>query len=559
MIVLFCFVLDWYRRLVAFIRYLLTTASHTPVSYLVFSVLFRSFVLTSIRKGKSTQVPQFLLDANPTCRIVVTQPRRISAISIADRVAEEQCQEGGVGGLIGYQVRLESAFSHQTQLLFLTPGVLLRQMQSSPRLHEYTHIVIDEIHERDKYQEFLLIVLRDLLPVRPDLRLILMSATLQTMKLVEYFSLAASILHTDHNVPPPAIVEMEGRMFPVQEYFLEQVLEMTGYIDASTGYDGGVRLEEELAKLTGQEAEYEEQEQKQQKQNQNQSRSQNGQQQQQHAVVSNVSIQCAMCGKRGFADAIELGAHIALCDGMLDSDEDEDVVAQESVDKESNSGLSQFEDYDESGTLGFDDFVAHGMNQKEAPTTSQNASNQANSSSIAVSESDDGKKWDGVSPFDLLAPVAGDGPSGAEDELLNQYQAMHDDETIDIFLLLEVVQYIVKSSYGDGGILIFLPGWQEIQEFSNILEGSSPFRDRSKYLVLPLHSGIPSHGQRRVLQRPPRGVRKIVLSTNIAETRSVVCFCFVSRDRWRFSFHCILTLLLLFCIKFDYRRYFLCC
>jgi len=92
--------------------------------------------------GKSTQVGQFLLDANPECSIVVTQPRRISAISIAERVAEEQCLP--IGGTIGYQVRLESAQSESTQLMFLTPGILLRKLQSSPTLSEFTHVIIDE-------------------------------------------------------------------------------------------------------------------------------------------------------------------------------------------------------------------------------------------------------------------------------------------------------------------------------------------------------------------------------------------------------------------------------
>ena len=114
--------------------------------------------------------------------------RRISAISIAERVAEEQCLGAKVGSLVGYQVRLDSATSKDTQLLFLTPGLLLRKLQSSPMLSEYTHIVIDEVHERDKYTEFLLIRLRDLLPLRPDLRLVLMSATLQTEVLMNYFA-----------------------------------------------------------------------------------------------------------------------------------------------------------------------------------------------------------------------------------------------------------------------------------------------------------------------------------------------------------------------------------
>ena len=105
-----------------------------------------------------------------------------------------------------------------------------------------------------------------------------------------------------------------------------------------------------------------------------------------------------------------------------------------------------------------------------------------------------------------------------EEEMLNRYQSTHDDEQIDTSLLLEALQCIVKSSYGDGAILVFFPGWAEISEFSMLLECSIPFNDRSRYLVLPLHSGIPSKDQRKVFSRPPKGVRKIVLATNIAET-----------------------------------------
>jgi ATP-dependent RNA helicase DHX36 len=458
--------------------------------------------------GKSTQVPQFLLDANPTWSLVVTQPRRISAISIAERVVEEQCQ-AAAGGLIGYQVRLESAVTADTQLVFLTPGVLLRKMQSSPLLKEYTCVIIDEIHERDKYQEFLLIVLRDLLPLRPDLRIVLMSATLQTTALVDFFGVQGV---------QPAVVEMEGRMFPVQEFFLEKVLEMTGYIDATTGYDGGATFEAELAKLIGKEQQPPPQQQEQQ------------QQQQQ----TDVSIQCVMCGKRGFSDAVEFGAHIALCTGIAEEDDNASADIADDSTVEASPDFSEFadyelEDYDVDGKIELEDYDVHGLSDMKASPPADTPDTVGMDGGSAGEGGDENTnsevvKWDGESPFELATATAeGDGPTQTEEELLNQYQVMHDDETVDNFLLLEIVQYIVKSSYGDGGILIFFSGWNEISEFSLLLETTAPFRDRSKFLILPLHSGIPSKDQRRVLQRPPRGVRKIVLSTNSKSQWSRLC------------------------------------
>jgi len=188
--------------------------------------------------GKSTQVPQFLLDdkrIGPTASIVVTQPRRISAISVAERVASERGEEcGRRGGLIGYSVRLESCTCPSTQCVFVTPGVLLRRFQSSPSLDGVTHVVIDEIHERDKYTEFLMIALRNLMTLRSDLHVVLMSATIQTHELSVYWSGIGRV-----GIPPtvseameadgddddellvgsdvPAEVSIPGRTFPVQE------------------------------------------------------------------------------------------------------------------------------------------------------------------------------------------------------------------------------------------------------------------------------------------------------------------------------------------------------
>lgn len=138
--------------------------------------------------GKTTQVPQFLLDddeVGPHCRIIITQPRRLSAITVAERVASERDEK--IGTTVGYNIRFETEMSRATQLLFVTPGVLLRKLQSDPLLSEFSHIIIDEAHERDRFTEFLFIVMKDLCLKRADLKLILMSATLNTSKLSTYF------------------------------------------------------------------------------------------------------------------------------------------------------------------------------------------------------------------------------------------------------------------------------------------------------------------------------------------------------------------------------------
>jgi HrpA-like RNA helicase len=429
------------------------------------------------------------LDANPDANIVVTQPRRISAVSIAERVAQEQCQDT-VGKLIGYQVRLDTAKSEQTQLLFMTPGVLLRQMQSSPLLQQYSTIIIDEIHERDKYQEFLLIVLRDLIPLRPDLRVVLMSATLQTLTLVDYFSSAVK----------PAVVEMEGRMFPVQEFYLEHILELTKYVDGGGGEGGGGQVEAELAKLLAV---------------------------QEEDAQTPTLLQCFMCGKK-FTDGVELGAHVAMCGEDVAAIEDaatvDDVVGMDDEDEAGDTVVldySKLDDYDVDEELVCADYHVDKKMRENEPVVAmldeETIDARPNSEGHASNDEAKVQKWDGESPFDAdvgTGPVLTEG----QENLLEQYQGMHDDEQIDNFLLLEIVRYIAKSSHGDGAILVFLPGWQEISEFSLLLDSSPPFRDHSKYLVLPLHSGIPSKDQRRVLQRPPQGTRKIVLSTNIAET-----------------------------------------
>ncbi|KAJ0973246.1 hypothetical protein J5N97_021205 [Dioscorea zingiberensis] len=174
--------------------------------------------------GKTTQVPQFILDdmigsgRGGFCNIICTQPRRIAAISVAERVSNERCEPspGCDGSLVGFQVRLDSARNQMTKLLFCTTGILLRKLAGDKDLSGISHVIVDEVHERTLLGDFLLIVLRHLIQRRQNLKVILMSATVDTTLFSRYFG----------NCP---VLCAEGRTYPVSTYFLEDVYETLDY------------------------------------------------------------------------------------------------------------------------------------------------------------------------------------------------------------------------------------------------------------------------------------------------------------------------------------------
>uniref|UniRef100_A0AAY4CT35 ATP-dependent DNA/RNA helicase DHX36 n=1 Tax=Denticeps clupeoides TaxID=299321 RepID=A0AAY4CT35_9TELE len=170
--------------------------------------------------GKTTQVPQFILDdyiergMGSVCRVVCTQPRRISAISVAERVAAERAEKVGEGNSCGYQIRLQRQLPRkQGSVLYCTTGIILQWLRSAPRLSSISHLVLDEIHERNLQSDVLLTIVKDLLKVRDDLKVVLMSATLNAEKFSKYFD----------NCP---MVHIPGFTYPVTEYLLEDVVEL---------------------------------------------------------------------------------------------------------------------------------------------------------------------------------------------------------------------------------------------------------------------------------------------------------------------------------------------
>ena len=162
--------------------------------------------------GKTTQIPKILLEmgrGDHGRQIVHTQPRRIAARTVAERIASETGTR--LGDQIGYQVRFTDKSSRSTRLRVVTDGILLAQIQGDPQLRAYDTIIIDEAHERSLNIDFLLGYLTALLPKRPDLKLIITSATIDSVKFRDHF---AKALHTQ--VP---VLEVSGRTYPVQTLY----------------------------------------------------------------------------------------------------------------------------------------------------------------------------------------------------------------------------------------------------------------------------------------------------------------------------------------------------
>ena len=338
-----------------------------------------------------------------------------------------------------------------------------------------------------------MIALQDLLDDRDDLQLILMSATMPTRDLAEYWCGVGSrrsrershadVAFSNNPACMPVELNIPGRTFPVQEFFLEDVLSMTGFVSEVPGEADMQQIENELLALVGGSA----------GRINNGNGVKNSKSKSLPLLDSSPSMSCPMCGKTGFRNAEEFGSHVALCDGTGES-------------------LIDLED-----RLRGMEVAASGFDIMTANLETNEDSDDMDAVEIPDGEfeeydEDDGDDplWDGDSPFVQSAPKYSK-PSLSEEDMMTRYQTMYDDEAINYELTLELVKYIVKSSFGDGAILIFFSGWGDISEFSLLLDTTPPFNDRSKFVVHPLHSGIPSREQRNVFVKPPMGVRKIVL------------------------------------------------
>ncbi|CAG8652276.1 2731_t:CDS:10, partial [Ambispora leptoticha] len=171
--------------------------------------------------GKTTQIPQYLHEAGWTFggRVVAcTQPRRVAATTVAQRVAEEMNVQ--LGEEVGYSIRFEDCTDpSKTRIKYMTDGMLFRETLIDPLLSQYSVIMIDEAHERSLYTDILVGLLKKIKKKRPELRIIISSATLDAEAFYEFYNTNTT---NDKSKDDASIISLEGRMFPVDIHYLEE-------------------------------------------------------------------------------------------------------------------------------------------------------------------------------------------------------------------------------------------------------------------------------------------------------------------------------------------------
>ncbi|WOK99561.1 DExH-box ATP-dependent RNA helicase DExH6 [Canna indica] len=417
--------------------------------------------------GKTTQVPQYLLDymwdKGEDCKIICTQPRRISAISVAERISYERGET--VGETVGYKIRLESKGGKHSSIMFCTNGVLLRLLISrgsnltsaeagNRKMEDYfqeiTHVIVDEIHERDRFSDFMLTILRDLLPAYPHIRLVLMSATIDAERFSNYF-----------NGCP--IVQVPGFTYPVKVFYLEDVLSILKSLDDNHLNHAALGGSEETGPLS---EEY----------------------------------------KNALDEAINLALTSDIFDPLLE------LISSEQTHRIYNyrhslTGISPLMVFSSKGRIAdVCMLLSYGADCSLCDNDGGTALDWAKrENQVHVCEIINKHMEKDISKL------------AEKEDLLNEYIAGINPEHIDTVLIERLLKKICTDST-EGAILVFLPGWDDINQTRERLAISTYFRDQSRFLILSLHSMIPSAEQKKVFKRPPDGARKIILSTNIAET-----------------------------------------
>ncbi|MFG1951513.1 ATP-dependent RNA helicase HrpA [Micromonospora sp. NPDC048830] len=183
--------------------------------------------------GKTTQLPKICLELGRGVHGLVghTQPRRLAARTVADRIAEEVGTE--LGDVVGYKVRFTDQVSDRSLVKLMTDGILLAELQTDRMLRQYDTLIIDEAHERSLNIDFILGYLKQLLPRRPDLKVVITSATIETERFAKHFA--------DAEGNPAPVVEVSGRTYPVEVRYRPLVEVVEAENDGDDGDEENVR------------------------------------------------------------------------------------------------------------------------------------------------------------------------------------------------------------------------------------------------------------------------------------------------------------------------------
>lgn len=209
---------------------LLPIARHRDTLLYVIETFPITIIIGQTGSGKTTQIPQFLDQAGWCAEgkiIAITQPRRVAATTVAARVAEEmRCN---LGQEVGYSIRFEDMTSSATRIKFLTDGLLLREALVDPLLSRYSVIMVDEAHERSLSSDILLGLLKKIMKRRPELRIVVSSATLDAENFLQFFA-GDSVVENGNESSELGgsvgrIISLEGRMYPVDIHYLEEPTE----------------------------------------------------------------------------------------------------------------------------------------------------------------------------------------------------------------------------------------------------------------------------------------------------------------------------------------------
>ena len=456
--------------------------------------------------GKTTQVPQFILEhainTGEQCFVVCTQPRRVAAVSVAERVAAEWGD--AIGATVGYNVRLESKKSEKTHLLFVTGGLLLRMLMGDPTLDAVTHILLDEIHERDRHGDFLLILVRELLRRRDNLRVVLMSATLHSDLFQTYFEEFGC-----------ARMHIPGFTFPVDTHYLTQVLQLTGFADHRGGGGGGGGGG---GRGTG---------------GGKASQRRGGGDGDGGSSVGGMSAEMAaklginLAGEDSDEDEAEGAAGAATLAEYEDAlylawHAEPDLVAgcsSQLLYFIHSEGVSAAHAHKGTGITALMAAAAKGQTDTCMSLIAAGARVGATAGAAKKRTAVDFARHYGFSET-AEAIEAGPEERGGEIqvkeedlELVDAYQRTFDDDKVDCNLCSKLIQTIDRDDADvTGAVLVFMPGYDDIVKLQQMLEMAGGMH------VLPLHSSCTGQEQRQVFKPPPTGKRKVVLATNIAET-----------------------------------------